>query len=497
MNPCIGRNKQIVGVWGVRLVVLAVILALFVSACEDSDPSAPEPVSAAVLKVLAGADQLWVAGSALPEEIQLRALGDGGEALSGVAISVSVSTGGGSVSTSEITTSSDGTATLSWTLGSSAGEQMVLASAGAASVQVRAEAVPGASYDVDPVTGVEAELAGGGRVTVPADAVQSLSQVAVSESLTDEGDRRISLLPAGVELEGEPIRLTIALEPDADPRDAAIYRELPSGRLLLKHGWLVDNNASPVAVGANETTEEAIAVETVSTGNFVSNYFRRMSPGDYTYAIDHAWSIDQRSAIRAGVRRWFPYFADLGISFEEISDPQEADIPLYLVDASHEVFSGVSSWRYPDPDDVNGFARLSGSREIFILDRVEGGDDVVAEIYSGHVPSGVVQGSLERLAAHEFGHAIGIDHPSHRACRERNGVTLDEICIAPPLMARYGGPWGIHPYNLTATDLAALLDTYTGLFSGPSLSIGAPSQLVADSQTLPPSDRLLGPVHAN
>ena len=95
----------------------------------------------------------------------VRATDERGRPVAGTVITFRVATGGGTVSTSKVTTNADGLAVLgSWTLGGAAGTQTLTAALGdAAGVTFTVVANPGPLAQITPVSG-NSQLAGVGKV---------------------------------------------------------------------------------------------------------------------------------------------------------------------------------------------------------------------------------------------------------------------------------------------------------------------------------------------
>ena len=96
---------------------------------------------AAALAVVAGGAQTAPAGAALSDSVRVRLIATDGAAMSGVSLALSVTTGGGSISTATLTTDANGHGAFAWTLGSLVGAQSVTVStAGVANLVVTVSA---------------------------------------------------------------------------------------------------------------------------------------------------------------------------------------------------------------------------------------------------------------------------------------------------------------------------------------------------------------------
>jgi adhesin/invasin len=101
--------------------------------------------TASVIRVVSGNDQTGQAGTRLASELVVQVLDAGENPVSGVPVTWTVASGGGSVSPASATTGADGQASTAWTLGPGTGSQRVSASApGAGSVQFNATSTAGA-----------------------------------------------------------------------------------------------------------------------------------------------------------------------------------------------------------------------------------------------------------------------------------------------------------------------------------------------------------------
>jgi adhesin/invasin len=101
--------------------------------------------TASQIRAVSGGGQAGQAGASLASPLVVQVLDDGENPVSGVAVTWTVVSGGGSVSPASATTGADGQTSTAWTLGPSIGTQRVEASApGAGSVRFEATSTAGA-----------------------------------------------------------------------------------------------------------------------------------------------------------------------------------------------------------------------------------------------------------------------------------------------------------------------------------------------------------------
>ena len=106
-------------------------------------------VPTSMLKV-SGDGQRGEAGSPLPDSLVTEVRDQGGTPIAGVAVSWSVSSGGGVIASSQDRTDEAGRAFAWWTLGDTEGDQTVTARAGAVDVVFTAEAIPRLQASLNP-----------------------------------------------------------------------------------------------------------------------------------------------------------------------------------------------------------------------------------------------------------------------------------------------------------------------------------------------------------
>ncbi len=105
---------------------LALVLGLLAAGCAK-DAAAPAPVAAII--VVQGADQSAQVGKALPTPVILRAIDSTGNGIEGRDITLTIGSGGGSVTPTTSETDAAGEVIAAWTLGPSATTQSLIATA--------------------------------------------------------------------------------------------------------------------------------------------------------------------------------------------------------------------------------------------------------------------------------------------------------------------------------------------------------------------------------
>lgn len=130
----------------------AIALLLLLSVCGGEPTTPPTPGS---LTVASGDAQSGTVGANLSAPLVVAVKDTKGAALSGAAVTWSVASGGGSVSAASTPTGADGTASVTWMLGGTVGQQSVTAGAGTFTVTFTATAAAGpvAQVVVTPATG--------------------------------------------------------------------------------------------------------------------------------------------------------------------------------------------------------------------------------------------------------------------------------------------------------------------------------------------------------
>jgi hypothetical protein len=123
--------------YGVSLALLLVV----VTACEDGGPTEPPVATPSQLQVVDGDEQAGAAGEPLADPIVVRTVDASGQPVAGVTVTFAVAAGGGSVHPTSATTSTDGRAQTTWTLGGPGEQQVSAAVEGVQAVTVTAEAM--------------------------------------------------------------------------------------------------------------------------------------------------------------------------------------------------------------------------------------------------------------------------------------------------------------------------------------------------------------------
>ncbi len=141
-----------IGRTGVCRLFLVAVLSTAIVACTKSDPAGPNPNegSPAAVTAVSGDGQTAPAGAAVPVSPAVRVVDAAGTPVSGVSVTFSVTSGGGSVTGSPATTGSDGVATAgSWVLGATPGPNELSARVGS---------LPPVTFAATAVSGFDIEL---------------------------------------------------------------------------------------------------------------------------------------------------------------------------------------------------------------------------------------------------------------------------------------------------------------------------------------------------
>ncbi|HXV13227.1 MAG TPA: Ig-like domain-containing protein [Candidatus Krumholzibacteria bacterium] len=121
--------------------LVALGLVVFCAACEDDTGPGPAPAD---IEIVSGNGQYSKQGTELEDPVVVQVTLTDGEVGSGVTVSFSVRSGGGSLSRASATTNSDGQTSVRWTLGPTLGAQQISISVtGDAEVATVAQATAG------------------------------------------------------------------------------------------------------------------------------------------------------------------------------------------------------------------------------------------------------------------------------------------------------------------------------------------------------------------
>lgn len=129
---------------GLRRVIglVAVLSAAVILGCMDRSMTGPTLIGTAdSLQVSSGNNQNGIVSTALSTPLTVQVRTATGAAVAGTSVTFSVATGGGSVSPAVVATDASGRAQTSWTLGANAGQQTVVATAGAKVITLTATGV--------------------------------------------------------------------------------------------------------------------------------------------------------------------------------------------------------------------------------------------------------------------------------------------------------------------------------------------------------------------
>lgn len=243
-----------------RAVVLSLATAVLAACGGDPTtspppppPPPPPPSGPASLVVQAGASQVAEPGAPVPVAPVVEVRNAAGTGVSGVVVSFTVETGGGTVAAASATTGSDGRASPGeWRLGPTEGPNTLRASVSglpsvtiAATAQVVVVSLPPISIG-----------SGGGMVTVnqpgspihgmtiqvPAGAYASGQTFSISHSSTagltappgmTPAGRQIRIVPTDLSLSSEPIRLTVPMTVPAGQVGMLLARDPATGRMVV------------------------------------------------------------------------------------------------------------------------------------------------------------------------------------------------------------------------------------------------------------------------
>lgn len=150
--------------FGRRAATRALTAALLATAaaCNSSDTNSPSLVATTISASVGIDAQTTTAGSATPSTISVLVFDQTGSALANSTVSWSVASGGGTVSSASSTTDANGLAAVTWTLGTTAGANSLVASlAGGATVTITATGVAGPAATLTIVSGNNQSITAG------------------------------------------------------------------------------------------------------------------------------------------------------------------------------------------------------------------------------------------------------------------------------------------------------------------------------------------------
>jgi adhesin/invasin len=104
------------------------LVLLFLAAC-SSDSTSPAPVATSIV-IASGTAQTATVGTALATPVVATVTDQSGNPIVGIVVTFAPSTGAGTVSTNQVTTDLTGSASVTWTLGTVAGTDSMMVSAG-------------------------------------------------------------------------------------------------------------------------------------------------------------------------------------------------------------------------------------------------------------------------------------------------------------------------------------------------------------------------------
>jgi adhesin/invasin len=136
----------------VDALIAGCLTLLSITAC-SGDSTSPTPVLTTI-NVASGGAQTATVGTALPSPVVAKVTDQSGNPIAGIIVTFTPSATSGTVSATQITTDSTGTASVTWTLGTVAGSDTMSVMAGSLTPQtVVASATPGAPAALTIVAG--------------------------------------------------------------------------------------------------------------------------------------------------------------------------------------------------------------------------------------------------------------------------------------------------------------------------------------------------------
>ena len=215
-----------------RTFVVALAL-LAAAACADSTP----PVKPASIKVIAGDAQVGTAGEPLVATPTFAVYGANGEVLGGVKFTVSVATGGGTVTNTPARTTGGQTAVGVWKLGPHAGlNELTVTVGGLPPVKISATANAGAAARIAPVSPTQFDA----RVADPAPTVTA--------RVSDAFDNPIAGAAVSVTLSGGG---SVSQSLTTDANGAVTVRDWTLSQVAGHNVLTLTSGAATLAITAN------------------------------------------------------------------------------------------------------------------------------------------------------------------------------------------------------------------------------------------------------
>jgi hypothetical protein len=256
------------------------LCTILTSACDDG--AGPPEGRVTAVEAVGGNLQNGTVAVALPQVLVARALDQQGMVVSGARIEWEVATGGGTITPAATTTDAEGRASATWTLGTPAGEQTVIARIGVAQTTFAATAAAGPAFTVQLLPNATVLDAIGATAVV-----QAVMSDAHGNQITDRAPAWTSSAPSIVTVDAGTVTAvapgtatvqatldgeTGEAEVTVDPQATAVVVDPPTAQLAAGGATAQfqasarDRNNNPVAVPAGSFTWSSTneAVVTVS-----------------------------------------------------------------------------------------------------------------------------------------------------------------------------------------------------------------------------------------
>jgi uncharacterized protein YjdB len=266
-------------------------------------------------------------GTVLPVDLQVRLLDTAGDPMAGEAVSWSVTSGGGAISASSVTTDLDGRASVTWTLGTSAGNNAARASFEALGpVDFSAVTEPGPLTHLELMPSGSTDLEVGGQVALEATGTDAwgndVTPLSLDWSSSDAGvatvgsGGRVTAVAAGsaiieAEMGGVTahIEVTVTAAPPPPP---------PSGRTVYFEEAF--ENTDFASRGWYDNTGMAVTADEAHAGS--SSLRIRFDAGARTPTWGNAARMEVPETESLYVRYWVKY-SDNWVGSERAYHPHE------------------------------------------------------------------------------------------------------------------------------------------------------------------------------